>query len=66
MTADFVIGPMSPFDWEQVRSIFLEGMETGLASLEERAPSWEEWDAAHLPDARLVARPARTLSVGQP
>ena len=56
MIPDCVIGPMSPLDWLQVRAIFIEGMETGLASLEAEPPDWEEWDAAHLPDARLVAR----------
>ncbi len=41
--------------WEAVRRIYLEGIDTGLATFETVAPSWEEWDAGHLPFARIVA-----------
>lgn len=47
---------MKPDDWEQVRSIFLEGIATGYTTFETDAPSWEKWDAGHLQFARLVAR----------
>jgi L-amino acid N-acyltransferase YncA len=30
-------------------------MRSGLATFETEVPSWEEWDAAHLPGHRLVA-----------
>ena len=42
-------------DWERVRSIYLEGIATGQATFEARAPWWAEWDRAHLPAPRLVA-----------
>jgi len=51
-----VIEDMRSGDWEQVRTIYLEGMATGQATFETEAPSWEAWDAAHLSFARLVAR----------
>jgi L-amino acid N-acyltransferase YncA len=41
--------------WESVRTIYLEGIATGLATFETEAPTWEEWDARHLPFARLIA-----------
>jgi phosphinothricin acetyltransferase len=47
---------LRPSDWEDVRRIFLEGIATGNATFETRAPSWESWDADHLPAPRLVAR----------
>jgi phosphinothricin acetyltransferase len=47
---------MNPGDWEQVRSIFLEGIATGYTTFESDAPSWEKWDAGHFDFARLVAR----------
>lgn len=47
---------MVPGDWEQVRSIYLEGIATGHTTFETDAPSWENWDAGHLQVARLVAR----------
>jgi len=42
-------------DWERVRLIYLDGIATGQATFETRAPSWAEWDRAHLPAPRLVA-----------
>ena len=53
---DFVIEPMAPEDWEQVRVIYEEGIRAGNATFETSAPSWEQWDKAHLPFCRLVAR----------
>jgi L-amino acid N-acyltransferase YncA len=46
---------MAAAHWQQVRQIYQEGIDTGLATFETRAPSWEEWDQGHLPFARLVA-----------
>ena len=43
-------------DWPAVRAIYLEGIATGNATFETQAPSWEEWDAKHLPKPRLVFR----------
>jgi len=51
-----VIGAMGPEDWDQVRSIYREGIATGHATFETDAPPREKWDAAHLREARLVAR----------
>lgn len=51
-----VIDEMRAADWERVRAIYAEGIATGEATFETEAPEWERWDAAHLRDARLVAR----------
>ena len=50
------IDPMTPDDWEQVRSIYLEGIREGNSTFETEAPSWEQWDEGHLKVGRLVAR----------
>jgi L-amino acid N-acyltransferase YncA len=42
-------------DWSAVADIYWEGMRDGLATFETELPSWDEWDAAHLQDHRLVA-----------
>ena len=42
-------------DWPEVARIFEEGIRTGNATFEIEVPSWEAWDAAHLPEHRLVA-----------
>lgn len=43
-------------DWDEVRAIYVEGIETGNATFEKTAPEWEKWDAGHLQTCRLVAR----------
>ena len=53
---DLVIDGMRPEDWEQVRSIYNEGIDTGNATFEADAPDWARWNLAHLPQPRLVAR----------
>ncbi len=40
--------------WTKVREIYLVGIANGDATFETAAPSWEEWDAAHLKFARLI------------
>ena len=41
-------------DWPAVKAIFEEGIASGKATFDREAPSWEDWDGAHLP-LRLVA-----------
>ena len=53
---DFVIKPFNAADWDQIRSIYLDGIATGHATFETEAPAWDQWDAAHRPDGRLAAR----------
>jgi L-amino acid N-acyltransferase YncA len=53
---NYVVADMTAEDWERVRSIYLEGIATGYATFETGAPTWEKWDAGHLPQMRLVAR----------
>src|SRR3954447_3595148 len=51
-----VIDQMAASDWEQVRSIYLEGIRSGHSTFETDAPSWLQWNEGHLPIARLVMR----------
>jgi L-amino acid N-acyltransferase YncA len=50
------ISTLSADDWESVKAIYLEGIQTGQATFETEAPDWSSWDKAHLKIARLVAR----------
>lgn len=52
------IDAMTPADWPQVEAIYREGIATGMATFETTTPAWDAWNAAHLPDCRLVARDA--------
>ena len=53
---EFLIDPLLPADWPQLRAIYLEGIATAQATFETEAPFWEEWNASHLPACRLAAR----------
>ncbi len=47
---------MRPADWDEVRSIYLEGIRSGNSTFETEAPSWENWDEGHLAAPRFVMR----------
>ena len=53
---DFRVVPMRPEHGDAVLAIFTEGIDTGHATFEHTTPSWDEFDAAKLPDHRFVAR----------
>jgi L-amino acid N-acyltransferase YncA len=48
-------------DWESVRAIYLAGIATGQATFETGAPTWDQWNSAHLPAPRLVAAGNKTI-----
>jgi phosphinothricin acetyltransferase len=54
--AALTIAALRPRDWDDVARIYAEGIATGLATFETEVPGWAEWDRAHLPEHRLVAR----------
>ncbi len=58
-----VIRAMEPADASQVLAIYQAGLDTGQASFETRAPSWEEFDTGRLPGHRHVAVAASTGAV---
>ncbi|PJJ53155.1 GNAT family N-acetyltransferase [Hymenobacter chitinivorans] len=47
--------PLAAAHWEQVRTIYEQGLATGNATFQTTAPAWEEWDQGHLAHSRLVA-----------
>jgi phosphinothricin acetyltransferase len=49
------IRDLRPGDWPEVVVIYEAGIRTRDATFETAVPAWEEWDAGHLPGARLVA-----------
>jgi L-amino acid N-acyltransferase YncA len=55
MTVALEIAAMSPSHWPAVARIYEEGIATGDATFETSVPSWNDWDAGHLRDHRLVA-----------
>ena len=56
MNQEGSVDEMTAKDWEMVRTIYQEGLDTGNASFETDAPPWEEWDRRHHKECRLVYR----------
>jgi phosphinothricin acetyltransferase len=52
---------MLPGDWPEVSRIYKEGIQTGVATFETTVPSYEVWDAGHMPACRLVAAEGNNL-----
>lgn len=51
----FSVRMLQPGDWEFVREIYLEGIASGNATFETKAPEWESWDRSHFSESRFVA-----------
>ena len=51
---DIKIRSLLPTDWPSVRRIYEEGISTGDATFETKAPEWEDWDSKHIQSCRLV------------
>jgi len=47
---------MRAADADAVLRIYGEGIATGIATFDTIVPSWAEWDGAHRPDCRFVAK----------
>jgi L-amino acid N-acyltransferase YncA len=57
-----VVNEMVAADWPNVSAIYVEGLRTGNATFETLAPTWEQFDRAHLATGRLVARRGRSMA----
>lgn len=53
---NYRIEEMIGTDWERVKEICLEGINTGIVTFETGAPTWEKWNSGHLQHSRLVVR----------
>ena len=49
------VKPLLPEHAKAILSIYEEGLQTGAATFNTVAPSWQEWDAGYLAHTRLVA-----------
>lgn len=61
---NFTIEEMQRRDWTQVRTIYGEGLATGIAAFMLTPPRWEIWDEQHLSIGRTVARGADARVLG--
>jgi L-amino acid N-acyltransferase YncA len=52
---DLIIRKMEASDYDDVKRIYTEGIETKNATFEKSAPAWDEWNSKKLPHSRLIA-----------
>ena len=52
---------MKASDWGEVSKIYADGVSTGFATFEQNIPNFEDWDAAHLQQCRLIAEEDGTI-----
>ena len=45
---DFTVENMKASDWQQVSQIYLDGINTGIATFQSDIPLWDEWDQGTL------------------
>lgn len=53
--ATFTLRPIRPEDYPQVRSIYEMGLESGHATYETKAPTWEQFSRAKILETVFVA-----------
>ena len=53
--AAITIEALRPGHWPGVARVYGEGIATRNATFETEVPTWDAWDASHLPDHRFVA-----------
>ena len=49
------IEQLLPKHWPDVSRIYEQGIATGNATFQTKAPAWEQWDASHVHNIRLTA-----------
>ncbi|MCC2319643.1 GNAT family N-acetyltransferase [Cellulomonas xiejunii] len=55
VTSTLSVAPMRPAHASAVLDVLAAGIATGLATFEPQPPTWDEFDAGHLPEHRFVA-----------
>lgn len=53
---NYTIEEMKESDWDEVSKIYLEGINTGIATFQNSLPTFEVWDNGHIKSCRLVAK----------
>ena len=47
---------MKESDWDSVSEIYLEGINTGIATFQNSIPNFDDWNNGHIKSCRLVAK----------
>lgn len=59
---NFEIRDFRKEDFPEVRRIYQDGIDTGIATFETQAPNWETWNKKFLPQPRLVSNKDNLIS----
>lgn len=46
---------MQESDWEQIKNIYEQGIDTNIATFQTKSPPYEEFDRSYQKECRLVA-----------
>lgn len=55
LPSEIDIIPFQIKHWDHVFAIYQKGIDTGIATFENQAPAWKEWNAKFLKECRIVA-----------
>lgn len=53
---NYTIEEMKESDWDEVSKIYLDGINTGIATFQDSIPTFDEWNNGHINSCRLVAK----------
>lgn len=52
---EYTIEEITKAHWEQISQIYLEGINTGIATFQTEIPTWNDWNSSHIESCRFVA-----------
>jgi phosphinothricin acetyltransferase len=55
MENKITIKKMLPKHWVEVSKIYMDGIQSGMATFEKEIPAWKVWDGNHLKECRIIA-----------
>ncbi|WP_404334195.1 GNAT family N-acetyltransferase [Planococcus rifietoensis] len=58
---EYIIRPAVESDWPKIKQIYEAGMDSGLATFETKAPSYESWSDSETSNCRLVIESATQI-----
>ncbi|CAG9000775.1 MAG: Putative phosphinothricin acetyltransferase YwnH [Candidatus Celerinatantimonas neptuna] len=64
MSAKFQITPMIHHHWEQVSTIYQQGLDSRMATFQTEVPTYTDWDRSHLDTLRYVAQTSDQTILG--
>ena len=61
MATNVSISELTEVHWEDIKRIYRQGIETGIATFETEIPEWDEWHKKYHANCRFVAKSTDTI-----